>query len=394
MSRPATLFVLIITLALTSCGADESPKTSTTETVRGLTVQAMKLETLPDEIEAPGTVASAATAQVSAQAMGTVTHVAVREGDAVRAGQLLVALDERELSARRSAALAAVEEAAAGREEVAKAVAAAQAQADLAAATFKRYSFLREQKSISPQEFDEVAAKNTAAQAQLAAAKAKQQQVEAMHARAQSEAKAAETVAGYTRVVAPFSGVVVRRSVEPGQLATPGVPLVVVEDTSRYRLEVTVDASDASRIRRGSKARVTLDAIPGQTFESTVVELEAGADPGSHTVRARVELPPSSKNDPAIRSGLFGRAWFARGEIRALALPESAILHRGQLHAVYVLDGEGVARFRLITLGRAIGNPFDPAQGRRVEVLSGLGDGERVVLDPGSRELDGKKVEK
>lgn len=390
--RAVPLLGFALVLALAGCGPGEAPKQAALETVRGVKAEPVKLETVADEIEAPGTVVSAATAQVSAQVMATVTNVAVREGDAVRAGQLLVALDERELSARRNAAASAVDEATAAREEVSKAVAAAQAQADMTAKTLERFRYLHEQKSVSPQEFDEIAARNTAAQAQFAAAKAKERQVEAMHARAQSEAKAADAVAGYARVVAPFSGVVVRRSVEPGQMAAPGMLLLVVEDSSRYRLEVTVDAENAARVKRGMKARVALDALPGRALEGTVAELEAGADPMSHTVRVKIDLPPNAKNDAAIRSGLFGRAWFRRGETRALALPASAILHRGQLHSVYVVDGEQVAHLRLVTLGRTFGDSVGSAQGPRVEILSGVSEGERVVLDPANRDLDGKRL--
>lgn len=384
------IFVPVALLALAGCGGKEEARPAAAERVSGVRVEAVRMESVPDEIAAPGTVASAATAQVAARVMGTVTSVLVREGDAVKAGQALVTLDERELAERRSAAKAAVDEAAHAKEEVARGVAAAQAQADVMRKTYERFAMLRDKKSVSPQEFDEVEAKQRAAQEGLAAAKARQQQVASRAERAQAELRAMETVAGYARVTSPFSGVVVRRMVEPGAMAAPGVPLVVVEDTARYRMEVTLpsaalgtgDAAAAAGVKRGSKARVELDALPGKSFSGTVAEMEGGADTASHTVRARIELP----RDAAMRSGLFGRAWFARGERKAMALPGGAILHRGQLHGVYVVDGEGIARLRMVTLGRSIGD--------REEILSGLSEGERVVLDVANRELDGKKVEK
>jgi len=376
------IFVPVALLALAGCGGKEEAKPAAAERVSGVRVEAVKLESFPDEIAAPGTVASATTAQVAARVMGTVTSVLVREGDAVKAGQVLLTLDARELAERRSATRAAVDEAAHAREEVARGVAAAQAQADVMQKTYERFAMLRDKKSVSPQEFDEVEAKQRAAQEGLAGAKAKQQQVASMAERAQAELRAMETVVGYARVTAPFSGVVVRRMVEPGAMAAPGVPLVVVEDNSRYRIEVTFDAADAADVQRGSKARVELDALPGKSFSASVVEMEAGADTASHTVRARIELP----RDAAIRSGLFGRAWFARGEKKAMALPQAAILHRGQLHGVYAVDAEGIARLRMVTIGRGLGD--------RIEILSGLSEGERVVMDAANRELDGKKVEK
>jgi RND family efflux transporter MFP subunit len=376
------IIVPVALLALAGCGGKEEAKPAAAERASGVRVEVVKLESVPDEIAAPGTVASATTAQVAARVMGTVTSVLVREGDAVKAGQVLVTLDERELAERRSAARAAVDEAAHAREEVARGVAAAQAQADVMQKTYGRFVMLRDKKSVSPQEFDEVEAKQRAAQEGLAAAQAKQKQVASMVERAQAELRAMETVADYARVTAPFSGVVVRRMVEPGAMAAPGAPLLVVEDASRYRIEVTVDVADAAGVQRGSKARVELDALPGKSFAGAVVEMEAGADAASHTVRARIELP----RDAAIRSGLFGRAWFVRGEKKAIALPAAAILRRGQLHGVYAVDAEGIARLRMVTLGRSIGD--------RAEILSGLSEGERVVMDAANRELDGKKVEK
>ncbi len=380
--RAGARYVVPLLLLVTACGGKEEAKPAAAERVSSVRVEAVKLESFPDEIEAPGTVASATTAQVAARVIGTVTSVAVREGDTVRAGQVLVTLDERELAERHSAARAAVDEAAHAKEEVVRVVAAAQAQADVMSKTYERFVMLRDKKSVSPQEFDEVQAKQSAAQEGLAAAKAKQQQVASMGERAQAELRAMETVAGYARVTAPFSGVVVKRMVEPGSMAAPGVPLLEMEDASRYRIEVTFDPADAAAVRRGTKARVEFDALPGKSFSGTVVEMEAGADTASHTVRARIELP----KDAAIRSGLFGRAWFARGEKKAIALPAAAVVHRGQLHGVYAVDAEGIARLRMVTLGKSIGE--------RMEILSGLGEGERVVMDAANRELDGKRVEK
>lgn len=379
-ARLLAIAALALALALAACGGSAPEQARAPQTVTGVRVVTVTAQTVPDEIEAPGTVQSATTAEIAARAMGTVQAVLVREGDAVRRGQLLVQIDDRELAARSNAAQSALDEAAAARDEVARAVAAAQAHADVAKKTYDRFTFLREQKSISPQEFDEVEAKYRAATAGLEQTQARQQQVEAMNQRAQSEARAAGAVAGYTRITSPFDGIVVRRHVDPGTMAMPGMPLLVVEQTSRYRLEATVDAASAASLHRGAKARVELDAIPGRAFDAAVAELEAGADPGSHTVAVKVDLPRHA----AIRSGLFGRAWFARGERQALLIPRGNLVERGQLTGVYVVDAQGIARLRIVTLGRSFGEV--------VEILSGLSDGDRIVADPAGRELDGKQV--
>jgi multidrug efflux pump subunit AcrA (membrane-fusion protein) len=379
--RQGLQIVLITTGMLAAgCGGVMESRPEKAEVVQGLNVQKMQKQNVADELEAPGSVIAQSTAQVAARAMGTVLRVAVREGDNVKRGQVLAELDERELSAHRSAAQAASRAASAGVLQATKAVAAAQAQADVMKKTYERYNYLREQKSVSPQEFDEVAAKQEAAQANLEQAKAALSQSEAGVAQAESEAHAAESVANYARIAAPFDGRVVRRSIEPGSLVSPGMPLFVVEDTSRYQLEATLPAEALAGVKRNTLARVQLDALPAHSLAGKVAEIEAGADPTSHTFKVRVDLP----REAGIQSGMFGRAYFTQGEKQAIVLPAEAVVSRGQLRGIYVVDGTGLIRWRVVTLGKNAGN--------QVEVLSGINEGEVVVLNPGSQELDGKKI--
>lgn len=382
----ASLAVLL-SLANAGCGGGPASHPQAIQSVPGLRVESARMQSVPNEIEAPGFVIAKATAQVASRTTGTVMQVAVREGDSVRRGQLLAQLDDRELAARRSAAEAALQQAGAGVAEATRGVELAQAQADIAKKTYDRYVYLRDQKSVSPQEFDEVESKQRAAQAGLDQAKAGLQQAEAAHSRAEAEALAAQEVANYARIVAPFDGRVIRRTVESGSLITPGAPLFTVEDTAQYQFEVTLPSQavtsvgdSVSPIRRGSPARVEFDSIPARTLSGTVVEMEAGADPSSHSVQVRVSLP----RDPALQSGLFGRAWFRRGERRAILVPQPAVIERGQIRGVFVADAHGMAQWRVVTLGQKLAD--------RVEVLSGLNDGEQVVVNPGTQELEGKRV--
>lgn len=386
-SHYSTVAGILLSAFSLACGGAAPPGEQAVEPVRGLRIAAVEITEIPDELEAPGTVVSVKTAPVSARVMATVTEVAVREGDLVRQDQLLVRLDEAELAARRDAAHAALAEAAAARSQAVQGMAAAQAQAEVAQKTYQRFQYLREQKSVSLQEFDEVEAKYRAAQAQLEAARAQQQQTEAAYERAQSEVSAAETVTGYASITAPFDGVVVRRFADPGTLATPGTPLLLLEQAGTYQLEVTLPAAEARILRRGKSVRVQLDELPGRPLTGKVAEFEGGADPASHTVKAKIDLP----RDAGVRSGMFGRAWFARGMRRAIAVPREAIVTRGQLQGVYVVDTDQIARLRLVTLGSVIA--ATNASGERVEILSGLSGGERIVARPGAQEIEGRKVE-
>jgi len=374
---------------LAGCGASEN-KPVMPEAVPGLRLQKVELKNMPDALEAPGTVVAAATAQIAARTMGAVLQVAVQEGDTVHRGQLLAQLDERELAARSSASKAGFDAAQAGIGQAEEAVAAAQANAEVMQKTYDRYVYLKDQKSVSPQEFDELTARQQAAQAQLELAKAGLKQAQAGGAQAQAEVHAAESVASYARVVAPFNGRVVRRTVEPGSLVSPGMPLFVVEDTSHYQLQATLPTGALSYVKKGTAARVELDSLVerpasaggphGQSIEGRVTEIEAGADPNSHTLHARIDLPRDAK----VESGVFGRALFPRGEKNALVVPMEVIVARGQLSGVYSVDANGLVHWRVVTLGQSVNGV--------VEVLSGLASGDVVVLNPGAQELDGKKA--
>jgi multidrug efflux pump subunit AcrA (membrane-fusion protein) len=369
-----------IALLAAGCGREKEVPGESVETVSGIRTQTLQTQNVPDEIEVPGTVIAVATAEVAARTMGTVLQVAAREGDRVSRGQLLAQLDSRELAAQESSARAAEDISNAGVTEATKAIASAQAQADVLKRTYDRYVYLKEQKSVSPQEFDEVAAKYQAGEASLEQAQAGLQQAEAARTRAKSEVQAAESVTSYARIVAPFDGRVLERRVEPGSLVSPGISLFVLEDASRYQLEVTLSADALGAIRKGGAARVQLDDLPGTVIAGRVAEMEAGADPASHTAKARIDL---SKNS-AVESGVFGRAFFVRGEREAMLVADDALVTRGQLRGIYVVDAIGLAHWRVLTIGRI--------QGTQVEVLSGLGEGETVVLNPGTLELDGKKI--
>ncbi len=377
--RPFVFFLLAAEVMVAGCGGEKEKPTQSLELAQGLHAQRVQWQLVPDELEAPGTVIAVATAQVAARTMATVQQVAVREGDFVKRGQLLAQLDEKELAARLGAARAATQRATAGVAQSTKAVAAAQAQDDFVQKTYERYSLLKKQNSVSPQEFDEVSARQQVAEANLDQAKAGLQEAEAAASQAESEARAAQDLAGYARVTSPFDGRVLRRMAEPGTLISPGIILFIVEDTSRYQLEATLPAEALSHVKKSASARVQLDALPEQSLDGKVAEIEAGAEAASHTLNARIDLP----KDPSLQSGMFGRAFFARGEKRALLAPSSAMVSRGQLSGVYVVDDAALVHWRILTLGKTRGN--------QVEVLSGLSDGDMVILNPGSQELDGKK---
>jgi RND family efflux transporter MFP subunit len=362
----ATTLLVLLAASFTACSRDKRATSSAPESVPAMTLVTVQRASVPDYVEATGTVRAVQTAQLASQVMGTITRVTVREGDPVRRGQVLITLDEAQPRA-------AYQSATAGLQVSQQTIAAADADYTLAESTMQRYQLLYDKKSVSPHEYDEVKAK-------LAAATARR---DAAHAgRAQAEAGLAEagTTVSFTRIRAPFDGLVVAKLSDPGAMASPGVPLLTVEDPSRFRLEVQVDESQIGAVRLGASVPVLIDALSDHPISGKVVQIIPAADPASRSFTVKIELP----SNPQVRSGLFGRAQFPRGERQSILVPQSALVQRGQLNGVYVVDSNEIASLRYITLGKP--------SAKDVEALSGLDNGERVVADPGGRDLGGKRV--
>jgi multidrug resistance efflux pump len=346
------------------------------------------------EFAATGTVYSRTVSAIAANVTGYVTRVPVREGDQVRAGALLVEIDDRDARARLARAEAVLSEASGAVEELERAIAAvesgreaAEADARLAEATFERFEELLARKSISRQEFDEVAARRQASQARLREAeamilsiRAREGQVQARIRAAEAAVKEARLQLGYSRVAAPFAGVVTTKQVEIGQLALPGSPLLTLEDSRRFEVRAGIPEGRIGGVLIGQEVRVRIAALDTEV-PGVVYEIIPRADPASRSVVVKVELPAVD----GVRSGLYATTYFKSGETSALTVPEEALLVRGQLVGVYVVDNESRARFRLVRTGRRTAG--------RAEVLSGLSEGDRVVVDPGSEVVNGVSVE-
>src|SRR6266542_185023 len=365
----------LLAMTVASCGKNQEVAAEKPPVVKGARVERVSMSPIEDYYEATGTVWS--------KTMGTVISLRAREGDKVSAGQALIEIDNRDANAQLQKAGAGLRQAHEGLAEVEQAINAAEsAQADadankrLADSTYARYQALFERKSISPQEFDEAKAKQEIAEAEARRAAdtvkmlaAKKRQALAQIDQAKAEVADAQVFVSYARIASPITGVVVAKHTEVGSTATPGTPLLTIEDGSRYRLEVAVEESHLGKIRIGQRARLRIDALSADDLEGGVSEIAPAADPMSRSYTVKIDLPARQ----SLRSGLYGVARFASGQRQAILIPQKAVAQRGQLAGVFVVDDAGVARLRLIKTGKSYGES--------VEALSGLSDGERIVVD-------------
>jgi RND family efflux transporter MFP subunit len=186
---------------------------------------------------------------------------------------------------------------------------------------------------------------------------------------------------GYTRLHAPFSGVVTARMADPGTMASPGIPLLQIDQSGALQLQTTVDESAISALHKGMKVQVEIDSVGLTALTGTIAEINAAADSASHNFLVKIDLPTSS----LLRAGMYGTAEFPNGLRQAILIPRSSVVSRGSLSCVYVLDSRGIAQLRSVTLGASHGN--------LVEVLSGISAGEKLVDAPADRDLAGRRIE-
>jgi len=367
MKRVSFLFLLASTAAvLAGCNSTEPVRPTPVQAVQARVVESRQQQ-VPVTVRATGTLRARETAVLSAQVVGRVQEVLVREGDTVRDRQTLAILDDATLRASADQAQAAIK--AAENQQ-----AAAQTSADLAASTLARYKQLQAQKSVSPQELDEVARRAEASSAQVEA-------LRAQVAAAKAQETGSRAMLAYARITAPFAGIVTARMVDPGALASPGVPLVQIDSAGPLQLQTSVDESAIGLVRKGMKLGVSIDAAPSIDPAGTVAEIVPSADLASHSFLVKINLAPSSQ----LRAGMYATAAITTGKRDAIVAPRSAVVLRGSLACAYVIDGNGIAQLRYVTLGAQ--------QEGLVEILSGISAGEKLVDDPGDRDLTGKRIE-
>jgi len=347
------------------CKSSESVHPAAVESVQARIVESQQ-EQVPVTVQATGTLHALQSSTLSAQVMGRVEQVLVREGDVVRAGQTLVVLDDATLKS-------ALEQAEAASKAAEKQQAAAETNAELARSTLARYKQLQLQKSVSPQEMDEVTRRAEASSTQADALRAQADATKAQLA-------GARTMLSYTRIVAPFAGVITGRMADPGALASPGVPLLQINSAGPLELQTTVAESAIQFVHQGMKVSVSIGGAAAATIGS-VSEIVPAADPSSHSFLVKIDLPSSQE----LRAGMYATAEIPAGTGQAIMAPRSAIVIRGSLACAYVLDSNNIAQLRYLTLGAVHADA--------VEVLSGIQGNERLVDNPADRNLAGKRIE-
>jgi RND family efflux transporter MFP subunit len=365
-ARRGFFLLLAAALILAGCGEKAAPggASAARTPVRGVSIATLAPAPVEEFYEATGTVKAARTSVVASRVMGTVTSLLVKEGDPVEQGQLLLTIDDRDMVQKERGAEA-------GHREAKKALETAAQNRELTDITYRRYRKMYEEKAISRQEMDQFETQNRVAGLE-------QERVTEMVDRAEAGLAEARIYRGFTRVTSPIRGVVTEKRTEVGSMAVPGMPLLTVEGAT-FRAEIAVDESLSGRLKVGAPVSVSIEALNRQ-MAGKIVEILPAVDPQSRSFMAKVSI-----SGPGLRSGLYAKVRIPKGKRELLLAPRPAIVEKGQLTGVYAVDGQGVIAYRLIRTGRE----YDG----RLEILSGLKTGDRIIVGGIEKTVDGGVVE-
>ncbi len=366
----SVIAMILVLLALGGCGKkhEEGGKkdAAAPQVVKGVLLETVATATMQESLEVVGTVRSRTSALVAARIPGIISVLKVREGDRVHKGQLLAQLDAQENQANAAVAVAGIEEA---RRSLNESV----SRKKLADATFERYQQLFKEQAITRQEFDVKQTEKELSTQGVARAEARLKQ-------AQEGSKAAGTMADYTKIIAPISGIITSKPADLGATVFPGQPVMTIEDEGSYQLDLAIPESMAVRVKPGAPVQITLDAL-NSSFTSRISEIVPTADPASRTFTAKVGL-----NQGGLKSGMFGRGTITlESTVKGMAVARKAVIDRGAMTSVWVVDKDSIAHMRLVKVGKALGD--------KVEILSGLMDGERLISSGAEKISEGTKVE-
>ena len=366
MKQIILLAVLVFTL--TGCGGEEiTPGRTEGNSGPVLDLPTMVVETVKQygSEQFVGSVESRDQARLISRSSGKVTNLAVREGNQVKANQLLLEISDNSAQEQLRATEAAIDVAS-------RQMDSAKAKLTLAQQTAARYEQLLKAQAVTPQEYDQISAELNMAKQQLAAAEAEVERGKAERDRVLQQNS-------YNRVVAPFAGQVISVAIKQGATVLPGTALLVIDREGERQARVKVPERLLGQIKVGTVMSVELPSLQ-KTLDGKVLRVQGGSDPASRSYDVIIELADAKD----VPTGIFARARRTLPSEELLLIPETAITMRGQLTGVFLVENQ-ICKFRLVRLGRNFGD--------RQEVLSGIEAGDRIVSAEVNRARNGARVE-
>jgi RND family efflux transporter MFP subunit len=353
----ATLMALTISVFSACSGGDQKKPGAP---VTAVTVILGKAGTAAaDAVLASGQVEAAQTAGISTRVMGRINAIYVKEGDRVSKGQVLATISDEDIRAKRAQTGAMIAEAEAAFATVQK--------------DYDRFGQLYKEQSATARELDQVTLQYNAAKQRVEAARQMRNEVNAM--------------LSYTSLTAPFSGVVTRKMAEAGTLASPGMPILTIEQSGILQISASVAEADISLLKTGDPAEVEVKSS-GVRFRGAISQLVPSSQFTGGQYMVKISIPETARKD--LYAGMFVRVSFPVKQALPVAgaalltIPVSAVVYRDELTGIYTVGQGNTALLRWIRLGRRVGD--------QVEVISGLGKEEDYILSAEGKLYNGVPV--
>ncbi len=346
--------------------------------VKGL--ETIKVEpTITEEIyKADGSVMSNNNAKVATKIMGKIKEIYVKEGDTVKEGQLLALIDTSDIDQNIKEAKAGLEEIAKAKEEVLAGLKGAKTAYEFIKRTYERFKKLYEENAIPKQKLEEIETKMIGAKSQYEGLKAKLEQINAKEKQIKAKLRYAQIMKGYGEIYAPFDGIVIKKMMDVGDMAAPGMPILIIGQDKLVFFS-QIDEKLFNKVNLGDKLKVKITTV-NKEFSGKVIEKSNSIDPMSRSFSIKIEIPRDSDVSP----GMYGKVYIPIKKDEKILIPKSAVFKWGQLKAVYIVDKNRILRLNFVKLGEDYGD--------KVEVVSGLEKGIVIVADNVEKACDGCRI--
>ncbi len=344
-----------VTILISSCGGEDKKSIADTTPAVAVQVKIVAEDDSSPFLTVSGKVEAAKSANISTRMMGYVDKIYVRVGDKVSNGQLLVSVNNADVSAKLAQVNAGITEATA---------AFTNAEKD-----YKRFTTLFQENSASQKELDDITANYNVSKARLESAEQMKNEVNAQMS--------------YANIRAPFNGVVTNKFINAGDMANPGMPLLEVESPGKYQVLAMVPESEILEIKNNTEVTIQLKAL-NQTIKGKVAEVSTSSKNTGGQYLVKVIL---DKTDAQILSGMYATVQFPiarKTASTAVMIPIDAIVNNGQLTGIYTVSQSNTAVLRWLRLGRTFGD--------KVEVLSGLSADEQYIVSAEGKLFNSAKI--
>jgi RND family efflux transporter MFP subunit len=354
MKKKIYFLIALAPLVFTNCGGKSDTKKEVMPTI-SVVVSTVNQENSHPWISASGKIEAVNSATLSTRMMGYVEKFYPKVGQKVNQGQLLISLNNSELSAKRA--------------QVQASIAEAQAAYNNAAKDYQRFVTLFNENSASQKELDDITTRVDMAKARLDATQQIKNEVDAQFS--------------YIQIRAPFSGIITNQFIDEGSMATPGAPLLSLEGLGAFEAKVAIPESEITKVHQGDTVEVQIKSS-GLKLSGTVSEVSNSAKNTGGQYLVNITLDPSEKT---ILSGMYVTVLFPAVNINSstqILVPEEALVTKGQLTGIYTVSKSNTALLRWIRLGKTFGD--------KVEVLSGLSVNEGYIVSSSSKLYNGANI--